>query len=61
MRQNRPLTAAREILTVGHSTHPIERFEASLGDGSERVRDAFYRANFEDLMGPVIDRVPVPA
>jgi predicted TIM-barrel fold metal-dependent hydrolase len=40
---------------------PLERFEASLGDASERVRDAFYRSNFEDLMGPVIDRVPVPA
>ena len=40
---------------------PLERFEASLGDASEGVRDAFYRSNFEDLMGPVIDRVPVPA
>ncbi len=40
---------------------PVERFEGSLGDASKRVRDAFYRDNFEDLMGPVIDRVPVPA
>jgi predicted TIM-barrel fold metal-dependent hydrolase len=40
---------------------PLERFETSLGDASEGVRDAFYRANFEDLMGPVIDRIPVPA
>ena len=40
---------------------PLERFEASLGEASEGVRDAFYRSNFEDLMGPVIDRVPVPA
>jgi predicted TIM-barrel fold metal-dependent hydrolase len=36
---------------------PVERFEASLGDASDGVRDAFYRANFEDLMGPVIERV----
>jgi predicted TIM-barrel fold metal-dependent hydrolase len=40
---------------------PLERFETSLGDAPEGVRDAFYRANFEDLMGPVIDRIPVPA
>jgi predicted TIM-barrel fold metal-dependent hydrolase len=40
---------------------PLERFETSLGDASEGVRDAFYRANFEDLIGPVIDRIPVPA
>ena len=30
---------------------PIERFEASLGDAPEAVRDRFYRANFADLMG----------
>ena len=30
---------------------PLERFEASLGDASEDVRDRFYRANFLDLMG----------
>ena len=30
---------------------PIERFEASLGDASEDVRDRFYRDNFLDLMG----------
>ena len=30
---------------------PVERFEASLGDASEPVRDAFYRDNFLDLMG----------
>ena len=30
---------------------PVERFEASLGDADERVRDAFYRDNFLDLMG----------
>jgi len=30
---------------------PIERFERSLGDASERVRDRFYADNFIDLMG----------
>jgi predicted TIM-barrel fold metal-dependent hydrolase len=30
---------------------PVERFEASLGDASESVRDRFYRDNFCDLMG----------
>ena len=30
---------------------PIERFEASLDDASESVRDAFYCNNFLDLMG----------
>ena len=40
---------------------PLERFEASLGDASEDVRERFYRTNFEDLMGPALDRVPIPA
>lgn len=30
---------------------PFERFEASLGDASEAVRQAFYHDNFLDLMG----------
>ncbi len=30
---------------------PIERFERSLGDAPEAVRDRFYRSNFVDLMG----------
>jgi uncharacterized protein len=30
---------------------PFERFEASLGDASETVRDRFYADNFADLMG----------
>ena len=30
---------------------PIERFEASLGDASDDVRERFYRTNFDDLMG----------
>jgi predicted TIM-barrel fold metal-dependent hydrolase len=42
--------------------NPVKRFEASLAGRSEAEHDAFYRANFEDLMGPVLDRVaPVPA
>jgi len=40
---------------------PLERFEASLGDASDDVREKFYRTNFEDLMGTALDRVPVPA
>jgi predicted TIM-barrel fold metal-dependent hydrolase len=30
---------------------PIERFERSLGDAAPAVREAFYAANFADLMG----------
>ena len=30
---------------------PFERFEASLGDASEDVRQRFYADNFVDLMG----------
>ncbi len=30
---------------------PIERFEASLADAPNDVRERFYRTNFEDLMG----------
>ena len=33
---------------------PIERFERSLGDASAEVRDKFYAANFEDLMGDAL-------
>jgi predicted TIM-barrel fold metal-dependent hydrolase len=40
---------------------PMERFEASLGDASDAVRQAFYCDNFVDLMGRAMDRVPVPA
>lgn len=35
---------------------PVERFEASLGDASEDVRDLFYRGNFVDLMGNGLPR-----
>jgi predicted TIM-barrel fold metal-dependent hydrolase len=31
--------------------HPVERFEASLGDRSEDIRQQFYCDNFVDLMG----------
>jgi predicted TIM-barrel fold metal-dependent hydrolase len=37
---------------------PYERFEATLGDASEEVRQAFYCDNFVDLMGRALDRVP---
>jgi predicted TIM-barrel fold metal-dependent hydrolase len=40
---------------------PVERFEASLGDASEAVRQAFYCDNFVDLMGTAIDRLPLAA
>ncbi len=30
---------------------PLERFEASLGDAPDDVRDRFYRSNFVDLIG----------
>ena len=33
---------------------PIERFEASLGDAADDVRERFYRTNFEDLMGTAL-------
>jgi uncharacterized protein len=38
---------------------PVERFEASLGDASDEVRQAFYCDNFIDLMGTAIERVPL--
>ncbi len=37
---------------------PFERFEASLGDVGEDVRQAFYCDNFVDLMGSAMRRVP---
>ena len=48
--------AATLLVAGGNLAHhvsrrPLERFEASLGDASEDVRDRFYRANFLDLMG----------
>ncbi len=33
---------------------PFERFERSLGDRSEAIRDKFYADNFEDLMGTAV-------
>lgn len=35
--------------------NPLARFEASLGEAGEETRDRFYRRNFEDLMGSVLD------
>ena len=40
---------------------PIERFERSLADASDAVREKFYATNFEDLMGEslrVLDTAP---
>ncbi|HSL56771.1 MAG TPA: amidohydrolase family protein [Acidimicrobiales bacterium] len=37
---------------------PYERFEASLGDRSEAVRQRFYADNFVDLMGSALAAVP---
>lgn len=42
--------------------NPLKRFEASLAGRSEAEKKAFYRDNFADLMGPVLDRItPVAA
>jgi len=40
---------------------PIERFEASLGEASEAVRQRFYSDNFLDLIGPSTARRLVAA
>ncbi len=40
---------------------PYERFERSLGDRSDVIRERFYADNFVDLMGTAMARVPVPA
>jgi uncharacterized protein len=42
--------------------NPLKRFEASLeAEGcTEAEKDAFYRTNFEDLMGPALDRIKEP-
>ena len=39
--------------------NPLKRFAASLDEAGieEGARDAFYRANFEDLMGPALDAI----
>jgi uncharacterized protein len=41
--------------------NPLKRFDTSLEGRSEAERDAFYRGNFSDLMGPTLDRLGVPA
>jgi len=33
---------------------PYERFERSLGDADDEVREQFYARNFEDLMGSAL-------
>jgi hypothetical protein len=33
---------------------PFERFETSLGDRSEEIRQSFYADNFVDLMGAAV-------
>ncbi len=40
---------------------PIERFEASLGDADEEVRQRFYCDNFLDLLGPTAARFELAA
>jgi uncharacterized protein len=37
--------------------NPMKRFTASLEGRSDAERDGFFRGNFADLMGPVLDRV----
>ncbi len=39
---------------------PFERFEKSLGDVSEEVRDRFYAQNFVDLMGSAMEALVQP-
>lgn len=43
--------------------NPLKRFENSLEACSVSAKEAFYRGNFEDLMGPSLARIsnPVPA
>ncbi|HUF33829.1 MAG TPA: amidohydrolase family protein [Acidimicrobiales bacterium] len=41
--------------------NPMKRFTASLEGRSDAERDAFYRDNFADLMGPTLDRVGISA
>jgi hypothetical protein len=45
------LVVSPQFPHVQGGRRPVERFEASLGDATEPVRDAFYRDNFLDLMG----------
>jgi predicted TIM-barrel fold metal-dependent hydrolase len=40
---------------------PIERFERSIEGCSDAARQAFYRDNFVDLMGPRLDAALAPA
>lgn len=40
--------------------NPLKRFENTLTGCSDTEKDGFYRANFEDLMGPSLDRIRQP-
>jgi predicted TIM-barrel fold metal-dependent hydrolase len=40
--------------------NPLKRFENTLAGCSDVEKDGFYRANFEDLMGPALDRLREP-
>jgi predicted TIM-barrel fold metal-dependent hydrolase len=40
--------------------NPMKRFENSLAGCSDAEKEAFYRTNFEDLMGPALDRIKEP-
>ena len=41
--------------------NPLKRFETSTAGCSPEEIEAFYRTNFEDLMGSALSRVPAPA
>jgi uncharacterized protein len=41
--------------------NPMKRFETSLADCTEEIREAFYAGNFADLMGPTMARLRQPA
>lgn len=55
-----PVLFSTDYPHVEGGRRPVERFEASLGDASDAVRQAFYHDNFVELMGRALDRVPVP-
>lgn len=40
--------------------NPLKRFENTLEGCSDAEKEAFYRTNFEDLMGPSLDRIKEP-
>ena len=38
--------------------NPLKRFQESMAEVPEAAQEAFYRTNFEDLMGPTLRRLP---